>query len=171
MNLGIIQFVVSPWPFWAGGLAIAGVVLLAYFWQHKAIGVTGGFEAACETILPRRVLKSKNKTRVDRSWKIWFVLGIPLGALLAHVLVTGGLDFHWKMGQFDYMISQALWVKLIFFFGGGLLIGYGARMADGCPSGHSIVGISMGSWASVLATAIFMLVAFLTVQMIYYVIF
>jgi uncharacterized membrane protein YedE/YeeE len=171
MNSTILNFLSAPWPFWAGGLAIGSVVLLSYFWQQKAIGVTGGFEAACALILPKPSKKSKNKNKRDVSWKIWFVLGIPLGALVAHLLTSGSLDFHWHMGQFDQMISSALWMKFLFFFGGGLLIGYGTRMADGCPSGHSIVGIAMGSWASILATAIFMAVAFLTVQIIYYVIF
>lgn len=159
----MVEVIKSAWPFWAGGAGIGLTVLLAYFWQKKALGVTGGFESICAMVLP----KGNKKTKTDSSWKIWFVLGIPLGAFVAHWLSTGDFFLYWQMGQFDAMISGDWLVKLFFFFGGGLLIGYGTRMADGCPSGHSIVGISLGSTASVLATILFMVFAFITVQIIY----
>jgi uncharacterized membrane protein YedE/YeeE len=40
-------------------------------------------------------------------------------------------------------------------FVGGLLIGFGARYADGCTSGHAIMGIANLKWPSVVATAAF----------------
>jgi uncharacterized membrane protein YedE/YeeE len=43
---------------------------------------------------------------------------------------------------------------------GGALIGYGARTAGGCTSGHSIVGIALGAKSSLVATIGFMLGGF-----------
>ena len=43
---------------------------------------------------------------------------------------------------------------------GGLLVGYGSRMAGGCTSGHSIVGIALGAKSSLVATIGFMLGGF-----------
>ncbi len=38
---------------------------------------------------------------------------------------------------------------------GGLLVGFGARYAGGCTSGHAIMGISNLNWPSLIATAFF----------------
>ena len=42
---------------------------------------------------------------------------------------------------------------------GGVVMGYGARMAGGCTSGHGLCGTSARSAASFTATATFMTVA------------
>ena len=38
---------------------------------------------------------------------------------------------------------------------GGLLVGFGTRYADGCTSGHSITGMSILNWPSLVATISF----------------
>lgn len=45
----------------------------------------------------------------------------------------------------------------------GLLVGIGTRYAAGCTSGHGVCGLSRGSLRSLVATATFMAVGFLTV--------
>jgi uncharacterized membrane protein YedE/YeeE len=39
---------------------------------------------------------------------------------------------------------------------GGVLVGFGARLGNGCTSGHGVCGISRGSRRSLVATATFM---------------
>ena len=46
---------------------------------------------------------------------------------------------------------------------GGLLVGFGTRMGAGCTSGHGVCGLALLSWRSVVATAVFMGVAMVTV--------
>jgi uncharacterized membrane protein YedE/YeeE len=46
--------------------------------------------------------------------------------------------------------------KLAWMFGGGLLIGFGTRLAGGCTSGHGIFGVSNLERASFEATASFL---------------
>ena len=46
---------------------------------------------------------------------------------------------------------------------GGLLVGFGTRLGNGCTSGHGVCGLSRGAIRSVVAVAIFMTVAALTV--------
>jgi uncharacterized protein len=43
----------------------------------------------------------------------------------------------------------------VILFAGGLLIGFGARYADGCTSGHTIMGISALNWPSLVASIFF----------------
>jgi uncharacterized membrane protein YedE/YeeE len=47
-------------------------------------------------------------------------------------------------------------------FVGGLLVGYGARLSQGCTSGHGICGLASLSLPSLMAVCTFMATAFLT---------
>lgn len=49
---------------------------------------------------------------------------------------------------------------------GGFLIGFGARYAGGCTSGHSIMGLSNLQWPSLVATIGFMLGGFIMANLI-----
>jgi len=46
---------------------------------------------------------------------------------------------------------------------GGLLVGFGTRLANGCTSGHGVCGLARLSPRSLVATAIFMAGGFATV--------
>jgi uncharacterized membrane protein YedE/YeeE len=48
----------------------------------------------------------------------------------------------------------------------GLLVGIGTRIGGGCTSGHGVCGISRGSRRSLVAVAVFMAVAMLTVYVV-----
>ncbi len=47
---------------------------------------------------------------------------------------------------------------------GGLIAGYGARLAGGCTSGHGICGLGSLKLPSLLAVLVFMGTGFLTAQ-------
>jgi uncharacterized membrane protein YedE/YeeE len=91
-------------------------------------------------------------------WKLWFALGLPLGGLAANVLaggapITRALPFGATVPIGNYGgVSSSIVFQIALLAFGGVLIGFGARTAGGCTSGHSIVGISIGSIASVVAT-------------------
>lgn len=53
---------------------------------------------------------------------------------------------------------------------GGLVVGMGVHFGGGCPSGHSVCGISRLSWRSIAATFTFMATATVTVFIIRHVI-
>ena len=46
---------------------------------------------------------------------------------------------------------------------GGLLVGFGTKIGNGCTSGHGICGISRFSLRSIIATLSFMITGILTV--------
>ncbi|MFN5335515.1 MAG: YeeE/YedE family protein, partial [Bacteroidota bacterium] len=54
----------------------------------------------------------------------------------------------------------------ILMVGGGFLVGFGTRYADGCTSGHAIMGISNLEWPSIVATICFMAGGFLVANLI-----
>jgi len=57
--------------------------------------------------------------------------------------------------------------KIAWMFGGGLLIGFGTRLANGCTSGHGIFGNSNLELPSMVASACFMGAGIATTQVLY----
>ena len=56
-------------------------------------------------------------------------------------------------------------------FAGGMLIGFGTRLANGCTSGHGIFGLANFEWPSLLAAISFMAGGLLATQLVYRVFF
>ena len=54
---------------------------------------------------------------------------------------------------------------------GGLLIGFGTRLANGCTSGHGVFGLANFEWPSLVSTASFMGAGLVTTHLIYRVVF
>ncbi|HEY6797776.1 MAG TPA: YeeE/YedE thiosulfate transporter family protein [Kineosporiaceae bacterium] len=83
------------------------------------------------------------------------LVAIYLGGLLA--AVTSG-RFRWRLDMgagFATIVTANPVVMLLLLFGGGVLVGFGTRLAGGCSSGHGLSGCSRLQPASILATAIF----------------
>src|SRR5262245_53457248 len=148
-----MKLLLEPWPWWAGGLALGFLVTGFVRVTGKAFGVSSGLGAVCSVCAPRLEF-FKDKAYTER-WKLWFLLGIPLGGLLG-ALLQGRWGVTVSMGLFDRVITSNLVLKVGLLFGGGLLSGFGARWADGCTSGHSILGVAQGARSSMLATLGFM---------------
>jgi uncharacterized membrane protein YedE/YeeE len=56
-------------------------------------------------------------------------------------------------------------------FVGGLFIGFGTRLANGCTSGHGIFGLANFELPSLVAALSFMTGGIVTTQLIYRVVF
>jgi len=84
-----------------------------------------------------------------RSWRMVFLVGLPLGALLVSQ-ATGPLETEIAAGPTLLVVA-------------GILVGFGTRLGNGCTSGHGICGMSRGSVRSLTATLTFIGVAGLVV--------
>ena len=150
---------VHPWPSWAAGGAI-GLFVVALAWSTgKTLGVSSGYGSACGFFSGLSAWKQKP---FCEPWRPWFLLGLPLGGLAAAALAGGP---HLATSLHAFAGSPALTGAAT--FSGGALIGLGARWAGGCTSGHSIVGIALGSKASLVATLGFMAAGFGTTQVLF----
>lgn len=87
--------------------------------------------------------------REGRSWRVEFLAGLGVGALVWLLLQPGA--FAWA-GRSLPVLAVA-----------GLLVGFGARLGGGCTSGHGVCGLSRLSGRSVIATLVFMGTAALVV--------
>ncbi len=139
---------VDRWPFWVAGLVISSVVFLLLFSTGKLLGVSTGCGELCA--LP-------NDPAARRSWRPRFLFGILLGGIAGAVL--SGAHPRFDVATLDAILG-APWAKVPLLLASGLLIGWGARTAGGCTSGHGIVGTALGARSSLLATALFMVGGF-----------
>ncbi len=119
-----------------GGLLIgaAALGLLALSGRIAGIsGIVGG-------LLP--------PSRGDLGWRLAFLAGLLGGGLLIQALVG---------------LPGAAPSSRGVLIAGGLLVGFGTRLGNGCTSGHGVCGLGRGSPRSLAAVLTFMGVAFLTV--------
>lgn len=156
-GLGPSLLAAGPWPYWAGGLGI-GLFLLAFLLvEGRQLGVSTGFLDACKACLD---------PEVRRSWRLPFLAGIVSGGALA-AWAVGAPGGGFQVPMFDQALTASLPVKAVLFTAGGFALGYGSRLAGGCTSGHSILGIALGSGQSLRVTLGFMGAGVLTVNLLY----
>ncbi len=139
-------------PFWLGGLGIGLVVVLLAWVTGKAFGVSTSYGSLCSLVSGLHYFRNK---QFVESWRLWFLAGIPLGGLLS-VALAGRLEPRFEIGLFETVFGGSPAVKAVALIAGGFLVGYGARWAGGCTSGHSILGVALGARSSLIATMGFM---------------
>jgi uncharacterized membrane protein YedE/YeeE len=88
------------------------------------------------------------------NFQIQLVIGIFLAGLMAHFLLPQNspetVSNYGKIATQIYSFENG-W----FFLFSGILVGFGARYANGCTAGHCIMGMSQFSVASLVSTICF----------------
>ena len=155
----------APWHWALAGLAIGAITLLLLWVTNKRLGISTGFENLCALAVPAPYLR-RSEIVESMGWRLPFLGGLVLGGVLAAV-TSGGWAPFWDLGRFDAAFGWGPLGKLLWMFGGGLLIGFGTRMAGGCTSGHGIFGLANFERASLESTLAFMAAGVATTNLIY----
>ena len=121
----------------AGGLLIGLTTTLLLLFNGRIAGVIGVFWRSISRFGDGNFL---------------FILGLPLGAWLFHTL----------SGQAIPANHSSIVLAVI----GGILVGIGTKLGNGCTSGHGVCGIARLSKRSVIATITFMVMGIVTVFLI-----
>lgn len=122
------------------GLLVVGLFLIA----NQPLGASGAYV---------QTMKAAKHESDAVGWRVWYFGGIFVGGLVA-TLLGAGVDV--RTG-YDAMVTAG-WAKpviAVVVFLAAIVMGYGARMAGGCTSGHGICGTAQRSPASWAATATF----------------
>lgn len=161
-------FTTALWPAWVAGGAI-GVLAFAQRWlTDQPLGCSSAFGNACARMGSRLPLFQGSAHSTATDWKLWFLLGIFLGGLLAS-LSTGAWAQPTHFGTlYTALMPQSDAGRVLWWLFGGVLIGMGSRLAGGCTSGHTINGVAMGSPASIVASIFFFAAAVGTAQIARY---
>lgn len=87
-------------------------------------------------------------------WQIMLVIGIVIGSFISAVL-SGQFSLSFiPLTDFESFLNQNILGRVFSAFAGGILLGFGSRLAGGCTSGHGISGtfqLSIASWISLIA--------------------
>jgi uncharacterized protein len=155
---------------WAvAGAGISATTLCLLLVANRRLGISTGLEDLCSLVLSQPYFR-RSAVRSGREWRLPFLAGLILGGFLSATF-SGGWTPMWSLGMFDSVIGLGPTGKLAWMFVGGLFIGFGTRLANGCTSGHGIFGLSNFELPSLVATLSFMAGGILTTQLLYRVVF
>jgi uncharacterized membrane protein YedE/YeeE len=139
------------WPFWLGGIALAGVALLHWWTLGQLMSVSSRFSALVDRgrgVTPTRPEPS--------STHVVFFAGIALGGLVSMLLAGAFAPTLFDVGPaFTSTFGGSPLTTTLVMTGGGVLVGVGTRMASGCTSGHGLCGVARLQPGSLLATCAF----------------
>ena len=153
---------------WAvAGLGIAAFTLLLLFLINRRLGISGGFEDICSLVL-RLPYFRRPSVLAARGWRLPFLAGLVLGGVIS-AWAGGGWQPTWAAGMLDSQVGLGHAGKIAWMFVGGLFIGFGTRLGNGCTSGHGIFGLSNFEWPSLVTTLSFMAGGIVTTQLLYHV--
>lgn len=160
-------WIVSSWPWWAGGIIIGLLVPAFYYLMNAGLSVSTGYGSLIRAAVPGTRLKwFKSPQFRDRwGWRVFFILGIVLGAMLANYL-SGGPLVSPGMGILTSVLTWPPFLVGLILFVGGLMMGVGARLAGGCTSGHSIHGLATLQPSSLAVTVLFLLFGVLSTNLV-----
>lgn len=115
-----------------------------------------GSDAVAAEAAPGPASGRPTPARWSMASHVTFLGGLLLGGL-ASALLAGALSFHAGLrgGEFVALVGRSHWLAPLLLVGGGMLVGFGTRMAGGCTSGHGLCGVSRFQRGSLLATVAF----------------
>lgn len=139
-------------PWYIAGPLIGLMVPLLLYVKEKQLGLSSTYRYFGSFILPKNSYFSYE--RKNDAWQVQFALGIVLASVLIfqfNVVDVSPMESS-DLPEFPQVYSMKYWFLFLF---GGMLIGFGSRYAGGCTAGHCIMGNSILSPASIIATFAF----------------
>lgn len=161
----MLEALAAPWPWYVAGPLIGLIVPLLLFFGGKAFGLSANLRhLGAMAPAPARVKPGflKYDWRRVGGWNLVFAVGMVLGGLLTVVLI-GAPDAGASISEATRADLAALGISdfsglvpadliswsalsspagIIALIVGGFLLGFGARWAGGCTSGHAISGLA-----------------------------
>ena len=148
-------------PYLAGTL-LGVVMFLAFFITGTGLGASGGLNrmlvffqnmAVPEHIdqVPYLLKMAGGETNPLNSWIVYLTIGTVAGGFISGLI---GRRVKVETNKGPQIGNKTRWMMA---FLGGILMGYGARLARGCTSGQALSGgavLSVGSWAFMFAVFI-----------------
>lgn len=158
----MIAFLSQPWPWYVAGPLIGLVVPFVFWLGGRKWGISSSLEHLCAAVLPSRVAYFRYDWRRRGGWQLAMAAGIVAGgaaatlflappdpfvaisaATAADLRALGLTDLSGilprEVFSWEGLLTPAGFALIVV---GGFLVGFGARWAGGCTSGHAISGLS-----------------------------
>ena len=158
-------------PYLAG--ALSGLVSVFSVWfVGKYLGASTTFVRTAGLI--EKLFDSDRVARMEYfirevpqiDWQWMMVFGIMIGSFIA--AVTSG-SFVWQAvpDMWREQFGPSIKKRAVAAFVGGAIAMFGARLADGCPSGHGLSGALQLAVSGYIALVCFFLGGMLTANLLY----
>ena len=158
-------------PYVAG--ALSGLVSAGSVWfVGKFLGASTTFVRTTGMLeqwaAPERVAQMpyflKELPMIDWQWMM--VLGIAIGSFIAAVS-SGSFRIQAVPAMWERHVGSSIALRARAAFVGGVIAMFGARLADGCPSGHGLSGSLQLAVSGYVALACFFLGGLLMANWLY----
>lgn len=185
-----MELLTQPWPWYIAGPLIGLMVPLLLLLTGKSFGISSSLQHVCAATLPGRAEYFRYDWKQRGLWNLTFVLGILIGGVIAGTVLAspdpiaiseatradlaalGIRDFSGLVPDDLFTWSNLLTVPgFIVIVLGGFLLGFGARYAGGCTSGHAITGMANFDRASLIAVVGFFIGGLVITFVVYPLIF
>jgi len=160
------------WSPYVAGIGIGILSWLTFLISQKPLACSTTFAKSSglieKAIWGKEVAEKPyyKEIKLDIDWQFMLVIGIILGSLLS-ALLSGDFQWQWVPSLWAGTYGSAVLPRLIAALFGGIFLGFGARWADGCTSGHGISGtmqLAVSSWISAIC---FFIGGIITAQIIF----
>lgn len=169
--IAIKDFISQPWPWYVAGPMIAFIMFLLLY-MGREFGISANFRVMCAADGAGEFADFFKFEWSKQGWNLLVALGSVFGGYLAATYFTPnqiahvseatveslkGLNMNYEVGQVPLVPEFFSWESLFTLKGflvivvGGFLVGFGARYAGGCTSGHAISGVSALQIGSIYA--------------------
>mgnify|MGYP006436831597 FL=1 len=158
----MIEMLSQTWPWYVAGPLIGLIVPALLIAGGRMFGISANLRHACAATIPGRVEFFQYDWKKSGLWNIVFAVGIVLGGIIATTVlahpdpeigISAGARAQLEgigITDFTGLLPSGLfsWSGLASLPGflmisvGGFLVGFGARYAGGCTSGHAISGLA-----------------------------
>lgn len=158
-------------PYLAGGLS--GIVSILSVWiAGKYLGASTTFVRTSGMI--ERVFDAERVARMEYftreipmiDWQWMMLLGIMIGAFIA-ASTSGSLRWQALPDMWQKRFGMSIAKRAVVAFAGGIIAMFGARLADGCPSGHGLSGALQLAVSGYIALICFFLGGVIVARLLY----
>jgi uncharacterized protein len=165
----MLELLRQPWPWYTSGAVIALVMVLLLFFG-KSFGVSANLRTICTACGAGKHVKFFQFNWRSQTWNLLFLVGAILGGFISSEFLSSGEAVQISQATIQdlqqlgisapngiqpeelFSLEALLSVKGFFILlMGGFMIGFGARYAGGCTSGHAISGLSNLQLPSLIA--------------------
>ena len=156
-----MEFLTQPWAWYVAGPIIAIIMFLLYYFGER-FGVSSNLETFCSIGGAGRFVDYFKIDWKQNSWNLIFVLGGITGGFIASYWLSPSdavalnpqtiqdlADIGIQNAGTTYLPDEIFSIDTMLSLKGfailliaGVMVGFGARWAGGCTSGHAIVGLS-----------------------------
>jgi uncharacterized membrane protein YedE/YeeE len=148
----------KQWSPYAVGVGIGILSWFTFLLSDKPIGCSTAFARTSGMI--ERVFRGSKaagkpyyvKFAPTVDWEWMLVVGVIVGSFISAKL-SGQFQIQWIPGKWSAAFGSALLPRWLAALIGGIIMGFGARWAGGCTSGHGISGtlqLAVSSWLAAI---------------------